>query len=97
MQNDVTHIPKLGEPRFSVPEFAAILGVGLTKAWELINTRQVASIKLGKKVYVPEPAINDYLARCYRPVFDARSEAAAMLGSKPSSIQKTARRKAAQS
>ena len=37
----------------SVPEAAAMLGVGRTKAYEAIRTGELPSVRLGKRVLVP--------------------------------------------
>ena len=72
------------EIRHTVPEFALKVGVGKTTAWQFVNQGLVGSIKLGKKIFVPESALTHFLNQCYRPAVNECDKSA---------ILKTARRK----
>ena len=41
----------------SVPEAARLLGVGKTLCWDMVYSGQLPSVRLGKRVLVPRPAI----------------------------------------
>src|SRR5579871_1279518 len=41
----------------SVPQAARLLGIGPTLAWELVHTRVIPSVKLGRRVLVSRTAL----------------------------------------
>jgi excisionase family DNA binding protein len=45
------------------PDAAAALGVGRTKAFELVATGELRSVRLGRKRMVPASAIPEYVDR----------------------------------
>jgi excisionase family DNA binding protein len=47
----------------SVPDLAAMLSIGRTAAWELVRTRTIRSVKIGRTRRVPLSAIQEYLER----------------------------------
>ena len=46
-----------------VNEVAQILGLGRTTTYELIRTRVIPSIRLGKTLRVPEKALREYIEK----------------------------------
>jgi excisionase family DNA binding protein len=47
----------------SVPDLAAMLSIGRTAAWELVRSREIRSVKIGRTRRVPLSAIHEYLER----------------------------------
>lgn len=47
---------------YPVREAATLLGVGKTKAWELVTTGAIRHIRVGHRVVVPLSAIEEYIA-----------------------------------
>ena len=45
----------------SVPELASVLHIGRNAAYELVNTGQIRSIRIGKNIRIPQSALLDYL------------------------------------
>jgi hypothetical protein len=81
------------EPRFTIPVFADKVGIGKTSARQLVHQRKVASMRIGRKIFIPESALVAYLSECYCPAFDAETK---LDEGKSSAILKTARRKVAE-
>ena len=52
---------KLVKETLSVPEAAAVLGIGDTLAWQLVQTGELRSVKLGRRRLVPRAALDDLL------------------------------------
>lgn len=52
------NIPKLA---LSIEEVATCLGIGKTKAYELVNSGEIPSIALGQKRIVPMDALRKFL------------------------------------
>lgn len=79
-----------------VRELCQRLRIGRTKAHQLISSRKIASLMIGRQIFIPESAVIEFLQRSSRPVFDGTKELSAD-GQKRSAIEKVARRKAATS
>ncbi|MBC5824088.1 MAG: helix-turn-helix domain-containing protein [Candidatus Eremiobacteraeota bacterium] len=47
----------------TVPELAMTLGVGATAAWKLVNTGEIKSFRIGRRVLIPRTEIARLLAR----------------------------------
>ena len=47
----------------SVKDLRCVLRIGRAKAYELVNSKQIASIKVGKKILVPKKSLLDYVNR----------------------------------
>lgn len=45
----------------TVDEAAAMLRIGRTVAWELVRTRKIKSVKIGRTRRVPLTAIQEYI------------------------------------
>jgi hypothetical protein len=90
MQKHDEVIVNPNEPRFTVQVFAAKAGIGKTSAWQLVHQRKVASIRIGRKIFIPESALVAFLGKCYRPAFDEKTNTEE---GKQRAILKTARRK----
>ena len=52
---------KLYSSAVSVPKLAERLGVGQTTAWAWVRQNKIQSVKLGRRVLVPEWAIYEFL------------------------------------
>ena len=46
-----------------VSEVAKILGIGRTTTYELIRTRAIPSIRLGKTLRIPEKALREFIEK----------------------------------
>ena len=44
-----------------VEELMPILGIGRNTAYELVHSRQIRSIKIGRQIRVPRDAVAEYL------------------------------------
>ena len=44
-----------------VKELMPILGIGRNTAYELVRSRQIRSIKIGRQIRVPRDAVAEYL------------------------------------
>ena len=44
----------------TVPEAAKLLRIGKNQAYELVKNGRLGAIKLGKKIIVPKPSLNDF-------------------------------------
>ena len=49
---------------YSVLEVAALLGIGRSKAYELVRSRTIPSLRLGRRIVVSKVALNRFLAEC---------------------------------
>ena len=49
---------------YSVVEVAALLGIGRSKAYELVRSGTVPSLRLGRRIVVPKLALSWFLAEC---------------------------------
>ena len=47
----------------SVADIRKALGIGRTKAYELVNTGQIGCIKIGNAIRIPKPMLLDYIRR----------------------------------
>ena len=45
----------------SINELRSALGIGRTKAYELVNTGEIRSIKVGKAIRIPKTSLLDYV------------------------------------
>jgi excisionase family DNA binding protein len=52
-----SHYPDI----MSVNDLRSALGIGRTKAYELINSGEIKSIKVGKSIKIPKIALLDYI------------------------------------
>ena len=52
-----SHYPDI----MSVNDLRSALGIGRTKAYELINSGDIKSIKVGKSIKIPKIALLDYI------------------------------------
>jgi excisionase family DNA binding protein len=51
----------LEEGLLTVKDLSHILGCGRTKAWELVNTRQIRSVRVGRLVRLEREAIEEFI------------------------------------
>jgi excisionase family DNA binding protein len=51
----------LEEGLLTVKDLSNILGCGRTKAWELVNTRQIRSVRVGRLVRLEREAIEEFI------------------------------------
>jgi excisionase family DNA binding protein len=49
-----------------VPEVGALLGVGRTLAWRLVQTGELPSVRIGKRRLVPRAELEAYVQRLQR-------------------------------
>ena len=49
---------------YSVIEMAELLGIGRSKAYELVRSGTVPSLRLGKRIVIPKLALSRFLAEC---------------------------------
>ena len=47
----------------SVADIQKALGIGRTKAYELVNTGQIRSLKIGNAIRIPKPMLLDYICQ----------------------------------
>jgi excisionase family DNA binding protein len=53
--------PTLVKETLTVPEAAKVLGIGDTLAWQLVQTGELRTVKLGRRRLVPRAAVTDLL------------------------------------
>jgi excisionase family DNA binding protein len=53
-----TDVPRI---LYTVEETAAALGIGVTKTKELISSREIRSLKIGRLRRIPLSAVNEYI------------------------------------
>ena len=58
---------------FSVPELAEILGISITTAWNLVRERKIAHHRIGKRVFVTQPQVDELLVKNQVDSFDAKA------------------------
>ena len=46
-----------------VEDLMPILGIGRNTAYELVRSKQIFSVKIGRQLRIPKDAIQDYLAQ----------------------------------
>lgn len=46
----------------SVKQLAAVLGIGINSAYQLVRSERIRSIQVGKQYKIPKDALEDYLA-----------------------------------
>lgn len=51
----------------SVPELAAILQIGRNSAYELVKSKEIRSIHIGKSIRIPQSALLEYLQQTQQP------------------------------
>ena len=49
--------PEAGPLLLSVPEAARLLGVGRTLCWEMVYSKQLPSVRLGRRVLIPRAVV----------------------------------------
>ena len=49
---------------YSVIEMAELLGIGRSKAYELVRSGTVPSLRLGRRIVIPKLALSRFLAEC---------------------------------
>ena len=49
---------------YSVLEVAAVLGIGRSKAYELVRSGAIPSLRLGRRIVIPKLALSRFLAEC---------------------------------
>ncbi len=53
---------------YTVSELVEKLGIGFNKAYELVNTGNIPSIKVGKRYLIPKKALEEWLGQCTREI-----------------------------
>lgn len=51
-----------GRMAYKVKEVAAAIGLGLTTTWALVNSGDIRSVRVGKRVLVTTDAVREFLA-----------------------------------
>ena len=49
---------------YSVTEMAELLGIGRSKAYELVRSGTIPSLRLGRRIVIPKLALSRFLAEC---------------------------------
>ena len=49
---------------FSVTEMAELLGIGRSKAYELVRSGTIPSLRLGKRIVIPARTLSRFLDGC---------------------------------
>jgi excisionase family DNA binding protein len=75
------------EPKFSVPEACPKVKLGKTALRLALSKGEIGHFRIGKKIWIPQSAINQYLATKFHPVVRDNSPAGT------SQIQRAAGRK----
>ena len=52
----------IGKQTITVRELSKVLGVSLSNAYEAVHSGSVPSIKIGKRIVIPVPALNTLLS-----------------------------------
>lgn len=50
---------------YTVHETAQILNIGMNKAYELIQQKQIPFVRVGRKILIPKQALQSWLASTY--------------------------------
>lgn len=58
---------------YSIPDFLAATGLGRTKAYELFGSGAVKTVHVGRRVFVTENSIRDWLANLEREAEEGQS------------------------
>ena len=58
---DYTDIPQLPLV-LTVEDLTTLLHIGRNKAYDLVNSKQIQSIKVGKQIRIPRAALERYLS-----------------------------------
>ena len=45
-----------------VGQLAAVLGVGINSAYEMVRSEKIRSVRIGRQYKIPKKALEDYLA-----------------------------------
>lgn len=48
------------------PELGRMLGVGRNKAYELVNSGEIRALRVGRRIVVPQSAVEEYLSGTVR-------------------------------
>ena len=46
----------------TVGQLAAVLGVGINSAYEMVRSEKIRSVRIGRQYKIPKKALEDYLA-----------------------------------
>ena len=49
---------------YSVTELVKLLGIGRSKAYELVRSGTIPSLRLGRRIVIPKLALSRFLAEC---------------------------------
>ena len=49
---------------YSVVEVGELLGIGRSKAYELVRSGTIPSLRLGRRIVIPKLALSRFLAEC---------------------------------
>lgn len=55
------HIPTEQRKTYTVPEAAAVLGIGRTAAYEAVRSGKIPTLRIGKRLLVPRAALERLL------------------------------------
>ena len=53
---------------YKMPEAAAVLNLGLTKTYELVNSGSLRTVRVGRAVRVPADALTEFVETLQRSV-----------------------------
>ena len=64
MIREPEHVPTVTHPKptMSMNDAAQYLGVGRSSLYELVRTRQIRSIRVGRRILIPTHALDAYIA-----------------------------------
>jgi len=54
-------IPNIERAVYTVPEVAALLGINVTKAYELARQKNFPAIRLGRRIVIPKAGLERWL------------------------------------
>lgn len=57
--NGAEELPRL----LSIPQVCRLLGVGRSSLYEMLSSRQLRSVKIGRRRLVPREAIDEFVAK----------------------------------
>ena len=49
---------------YSITEMAETLGIGRSKAYDLVRSGTIPSLRLGRRIVIPKLALSRFLAEC---------------------------------
>lgn len=55
---DISQLPLV----LTVEDLTSVLHIGRNKAYDLVNSKQIQSIKVGKQIRIPRAALERYLS-----------------------------------